>query len=961
MSLEAVVRLKQKWASDRDLRARLERSFDAIGFTHDYVEKSIDAAKRGHVPRRSKDIKDNIWGMIEIDWPTLRLIDSPVMQRLRGIKQLGLSYLTYPTADHSRFAHSLGVSHVASRFLAACERRARQETEENPGELSDFVGMDRLPPLTRQEIIHAAILHDVGHMPFSHATEGVIDSLRDSFRCGGSTVDDFLSDVEALGKSSLSEALSLAVVLSDRFSRFYTEFVCERQDGEESLLRIAGLIVSIAPNERLVGVPDIISSHAVDADRVDYINRDAAACGIRVAVDVARLFLRSGFLEASREKLKHLKDDAASQEVHFFVSAAGMDALEEITQARAALYQRVYYHPVTRTAEGLLAQTLHYQLESEPDSDLADALGLWALSDNVLLAKLNESPFPVVKASAARIYTRSLPKKGCAFSALIAEMHMPIAEFLPRLSPTESTNLRKQITSAALKALSQKRLTSPASRNIESAIRREADNITQYLEEHDKDLPPEKKLIPASKLETVLLVGSRYMSAVVPECYVLQNGQLLSSSDFTTTVEQQDAADIFKAVGFVMCDAEWRAIVLIAARRVIFGLSQEIMPSNLPLQRTKNGLPADSDEPQEYDEIHIMERSILGLDGAMRRSNIQKAAVDKLVLPLEYAGYFDGAPLLGSQISSNSADVVAIAGRLEGFDGQRSWRVKPASVAAFLNQFPKRLRPSMTEALRNLRFFDSAEVSSSIFQALRELSEVDIIPLSPNSGSRTRQILENEAEGRSKYAGWRFCRTLQEALEGPLDRPLAFVDDNIASSVQARSQFLQWLGVDRGQWPDDCQSEEGIFKDALTGQARERLQQRPIHLGLCAGLPTADGKLGSLLAKWGVNGFVSVKYSHDLQTGFDWPDDLRSFLTTVGRNLIAWAKYGGRLHEMTAEQVAICETMALGYGNVGGLTATVSNVPSSTVTAIWCPGLYNDSPWMPLLIRQNKIKALILA
>ncbi len=375
MPLEAITRLKQKWSSDERLRSRLEKSFDAIGFTVDYVDTCIDAAKRGHWPRRSKDIKDNIWGMIEVDWPTLRLIDSPLMQRLRGIKQLGLSYLTYPTADHSRFAHSLGVSYVASRFLAACEQRVRQEVAENPGELSDFVGIDRIPPLTRQEIVHAAVLHDVGHMPFSHATEGVINSLRTSFRCGGRTVDDFMADVEALGKTSLSEALSLAIVLSDRFTRFYSHFVCERADGEESLLRVAGLIVSIAPNERLVGVPDIISSHAVDADRVDYINRDAAACGIRVAVDVARLFLRSGLLEKSREELKHLKEGAAPEEVHFFVSATGMDALEEITQARAALYQRVYYHPVTRTAEGLLAQTLHFQVQHAPKSDLADGRG----------------------------------------------------------------------------------------------------------------------------------------------------------------------------------------------------------------------------------------------------------------------------------------------------------------------------------------------------------------------------------------------------------------------------------------------------------------------------------------------------------------------------------------------------------------------------------------------------------
>jgi deoxynucleoside triphosphate triphosphohydrolase SAMHD1 len=64
--------------------------------------------------------------MIEFDWRAMRLIDSPIIQRLRYIKQLGFSYLTYPSAEHSRFSHSIGIGHVVSNFINAINKRANE-------------------------------------------------------------------------------------------------------------------------------------------------------------------------------------------------------------------------------------------------------------------------------------------------------------------------------------------------------------------------------------------------------------------------------------------------------------------------------------------------------------------------------------------------------------------------------------------------------------------------------------------------------------------------------------------------------------------------------------------------------------------------------------------------------------------------------------------------------------------
>lgn len=105
---------------------------------------------------RRRIIVDSIHGDIELGDLHWRVIDTPTFQRLRHIKQLGMGHLVYPNATHTRFAHSLGVFHIMRRILRTAERNKI----ELPGELWD-------------DLLLAALLHDVGHYPYSHLMEGV--------------------------------------------------------------------------------------------------------------------------------------------------------------------------------------------------------------------------------------------------------------------------------------------------------------------------------------------------------------------------------------------------------------------------------------------------------------------------------------------------------------------------------------------------------------------------------------------------------------------------------------------------------------------------------------------------------------------------------------------------------------------------------------------------------------------
>ena len=129
-------------------------------------------------------IRDPLWNNIRIDGPFLRLADTPVVQRLRYVRQVGLAHLVYPGATHSRFEHALGAFHLANRTLARL----------------DEAGMlDRIAPDEPEVVTAAALLHDIGHYPFSHALEeiGVLhhEAVAEPMITGGAVADILRNEI----------------------------------------------------------------------------------------------------------------------------------------------------------------------------------------------------------------------------------------------------------------------------------------------------------------------------------------------------------------------------------------------------------------------------------------------------------------------------------------------------------------------------------------------------------------------------------------------------------------------------------------------------------------------------------------------------------------------------------------------------------------------------------------------
>lgn len=219
------------------------------------------------------------------------LIGTKEFQRLRRIKQLGTTYLTFHGAEHSRFNHSLGVYEIVRRIIDDV-----------------FDGREGWNADERLNCLCAALLHDLGHGPFSHSFEKVFHLDHEDF-----------TKAIILGETEVNAVLKK---VSANFPKKVAEVIAKTYENK--------LVVSL------------ISSQ-VDADRMDYLLRDAYFTGVSYGnFDMERM-LR--VMRPSREQV--------------VIKHSGMHAVEDYIMSRYQMYWQIYFHPVTRSAEVILTKILH--------------------------------------------------------------------------------------------------------------------------------------------------------------------------------------------------------------------------------------------------------------------------------------------------------------------------------------------------------------------------------------------------------------------------------------------------------------------------------------------------------------------------------------------------------------------------------------------------------------------------
>ncbi len=259
------------------------------------------------------EIRDPIYGFIVPTETEFKIIDTPIFQRLRKVKQLAMAHLVYPGANHTRFEHSLGVFHIAS--LMSDKLLGGNEDQ-------------------RRVVRFAALLHDVGHGPFSHISEEILER----FYTG-----------EGAEREKIHEKITEKLIENNpELTRLIAD-----ADRERIVGLLSGDRVDLTLMKEIVSGP-------LDADKMDYLLRDSYFCGVQYGkYDLHRLLNTLSVFEDSGDQ-------------HLCIEYDGLNSLEQFALAKYYMTKQVYRHRIRLISDSMIVRALELGIESDQIRFLQD-------------------------------------------------------------------------------------------------------------------------------------------------------------------------------------------------------------------------------------------------------------------------------------------------------------------------------------------------------------------------------------------------------------------------------------------------------------------------------------------------------------------------------------------------------------------------------------------------------------
>ena len=257
------------------------------------------------------EIRDPIHGLIELSQKELDLINTRAFQRLRRIRQLAMAFLVYPGALHTRFDHSIGVMHIAGRI---CNQLKQSIT----------ISHDEY-----EQIRIAALLHDIGHGPFSHVSEYLMAQHAPN------------EATEESNRKKIHEKVTVDVVNNDAE-------ICAILSDEERHFVVNMIEGKTTRDFRR----DIVSSD-LDADKMDYLLRDSYFAGVKYGMyDLEKIILSC-------------RVDSLGKESFLAISDEGIYALEQLLLAKHHMTQQVYHHRVRSIADAMIVRGIEIGIREQ--------------------------------------------------------------------------------------------------------------------------------------------------------------------------------------------------------------------------------------------------------------------------------------------------------------------------------------------------------------------------------------------------------------------------------------------------------------------------------------------------------------------------------------------------------------------------------------------------------------------
>lgn len=303
------------------------------------------------------EFRDPVHAFIYVDGDERRIIDSKPVQRLRHIHQLAMTYLVYPGATHRRFEHSLGVMELAGRVFDVITNQENIHPDLRES-FSYYLPDDRQRLYWRTVVRIAALCHDVGHLPFSHAAEH-----------------------DLLPHGQTHEKLTVQLILSEEMKRLWSGVKPPISPEDVAQVAVGPEHYEEPLSEWHNLLSDIITGDALGVDRMDYLLRDSLHAGVAYGrfdhyrlIDTIRVLPSPG---------------GGSLEPQLGVTEGGLHAAEALLLARYFMYSQVYFHPIRRIYDVHLKDFLVKWLEDKGGAFPTDPSHFLAITDAEVLAAIN--------------------------------------------------------------------------------------------------------------------------------------------------------------------------------------------------------------------------------------------------------------------------------------------------------------------------------------------------------------------------------------------------------------------------------------------------------------------------------------------------------------------------------------------------------------------------------------------
>lgn len=899
-------------------------------FTKSLLEDYIGWIERGEIEFSAKEVNDPVWGTITLSPFEVAILDSPLVQRLRGIRQLGVVHWVYPGAIHTRFEHTLGVVSQAQNLINALNSFPTRSNGDS--EISRSIS---------QTIRLAALLHDVGHACFSHVSEKAMNN----FVQYQVAIAQFNRE-KGVDKSQLSEIAAYYMIQSSSFRRLL-DALFGKTDGwpqlssdfeknkVEVIDAVSKIVISKKFSDQYPTAQDLISG-PFDADKIDYLMRDALYCGVPNVVDTSRLVQKLQLVSVPEGSVpKHLQEGLKAGITGyrlFGIKASGARVLDELVMARTFLYSKVYRHQKVQAIEAMVEALFRAFAKQIGQKNLLSLS--YHLSDEEILS-LNSENF----------------QRRVAAIGLACDREGDAATHLPVIGKLTSRIKGRRLFSRVMQLESSY----PGDPHGESeAQKRNLIRLNNDLKNVQKLGELKDKLVSEINWITQnapnLVRGSHdvltdYALAITPpsaasgnsevdRALILhKNGQIDRFGETSFNSDAWSSAYDYSgaAAGFIFSDLPYALVTYLAAEKTLYESHGVIIPSSSVV-----GSKVTMESISEA-------KKILAAKGYYRSLPIQMRPVPNKLEEVR-----------SRTIISEFCEKIALYQGPTEFEGD--------------HVIEGDIREKVTNWLKQFERDELVDIGLQVLERFKVLSRGDVVQAAKNFFAKHGEFQGGFICGFGSLKDSTaivsyFANDLAEGLHGgvhPVEEarkkaaatesgaPIVFFDDIIASGCQASDLLSGWFGDDDGR--EDLGEERlPLHEDTI-----EFLKGRKLAFLFVAGWEAGKEKLEKKCASLGLDATVYIDIPEDdLPFAFE-NCDLKGEPETISEFKQICNNVGEQLLQAKGQEREKFTKRGLGYGNRAMLLALPYNVPTQTLTCLRERGPFQGAEWQEIFLRRQK-------